>query len=110
MGRGAPRVPPGVEPAAVGLDELLRCLMGRVAGPVRQIQEEGLLRGDVAEVVHELDGAISEVLGEVIAVVGGVRRFDEMVVVHEIGCVLVGLGAHEAVVALEPPTQRPPSP
>src|SRR5262245_42008856 len=42
-----------------------------------------------------------------IALVGGRRRIDELVVLDEIGEPLVGLAADEAVIAIEPLLQRP---
>ena len=103
----APLVPALVEPAAVGLDERVGRLVRRMAGAGREPEEERLVGRRGPQVLDVLDGPIGEVLGEVVAVLGGRRRLDRVVVVDEIRVVLVGLAAHEAVVPLEPTAQRP---
>jgi hypothetical protein len=72
-----------------------------------QVQEEGAFRCDGGLVPHELDGLVDQVLGEVVPVLGSSRWVDRVVVVGELGVEAVGLGLEEAVVALEPPAQRP---
>ena len=42
-----------------------------------------------------------------VSLLGGAGRFGGLVVDHEFGVVLVGLTAHESVVAVEAPTERP---
>ena len=61
----------------------------------------------MAQVVHELDRVVDEILGEVVAVLDRSRRVDEVVVVRERGRVLVRLTAEEAVEAFEAATERP---
>ena len=53
------------------------------------------------------DGLVGQVLGEVVALLRRARRLDVVVVVDELGVVLVGLAAHEAVEALEAAAERP---
>jgi len=50
---------------------------------------------------------VGQVLRQVVAVLGGGRGCDVVVVVDEVGVPLVGLGAQEAVVALEAAPHRP---
>ena len=103
----APRVPAQVELAAVRLDVLLRRLVRRVARAGREPEEERLVGRGGAQVLHEQDRLVGQVLGEVVALLRRARRLDEVVVVHELGVVLVGLAAHEPVEALEAAAERP---
>ena len=59
---------PAVEPAPLALDPLGGGLVGRVARAGGEIEEERLVRVDVAQVAHELDRAVGQVLGQVVAV------------------------------------------
>jgi hypothetical protein len=72
-----------------------------VAGAGREPEQERPVAVDGAQVVQELDGVVGEVLGEVVALLGPAGRIDLVAVVDEVGVVLVGLGAEEAVEALE---------
>ena len=73
----------------------------------REVEEERLLGVDVAEVAEVLDGAVGEVLGEVVALGDRARRLHGVVVAVERRHELVGLAAVEAVPAVEPATERP---
>ena len=54
------------------------------------------------------DGVVDQVGGEVVAVLVGARRLDDVVVVHEGRDELVDLAREEPVEALEPAPERPP--
>ena len=84
-----------------------RRLVRRVTGTGREPQEERLLGCGRAQILQEQDRLVGEVLGEVVPLLRRARRLDGMVVVDEVGVELVGLAAHEAVVALEAATERP---
>ena len=75
--------------------------------PGREPEEERLVGRGGAQVLHEEDRLVGQVLGEVVALLRRARRLDEVVVVHELRVVLVGLAAHEPVEALEAATERP---
>src|SRR5262249_56567035 len=104
---GAPRCPPSVEAPTVPTDPLRRRLVRRVGRASREVQEERLARCGLLLVLHEADGVIGEVLGQVVTVAGSARRVDEMVVAHELGRPLIGVAGEEAVVALEPEAEGP---
>ncbi len=108
--RVAPRIPAHVEAPGVLLDPLGRRLVRRVARAGAEVEEERLLGVDGPQVVDALDRVVGEVLGEVVAVLVGAGWLDEVVVVHEVGCELVGLAVEEAVEALEAAPERPPRP
>ena len=103
----APGVPALVEVSPVALDVVGRGLVGSVAGPRREPEEEGLLGSGGSQIAQEEGGPVSEVFGEVIALLRGLRRLDVVVVVHELRVVLVGLAAHEPVEAFEPAAEGP---
>ena len=100
-------VPAVVELARVLVGPFLRHLVGGVVGARGEVQEEGLVRCHLLEVGDELDGLVGQVDRQVIALVGRLRRLDLVVVEDEIGIVLVGVAAQEAVVAVESAAQRP---
>ena len=103
----APRFPPRVEAPAVAVGPLRRRLVRRVGSARREVQEERLAWRSLLLVLDVPDGAVGEVLGEVVAVGGSARRIDEVVVAHELGGPLVGIAGEEAVVALEPEAEGP---
>ncbi len=103
----APAIPALVEGAAVPLDVLDGRLVRRVARAGREPQEERLGRRCRAQVLQEQLRLVREVFGEVVPLLGRAWWQDRMVVVDEVGSVLVGLAAHEPVVALEPPAEWP---
>ena len=100
-------VPAVGEQRVVLQDQLTRGLVRRVAGTQRQPLQPrgtrciGLLLGQVA------DGLVDQVLAEVVAGLVRAGRVDGRVVAHQFGRVLVGLGVHEAVEAVEAAAQRP---
>ena len=98
-------VPSSVEPAAVFRDPLLRSLMRRVLRAGAEVHEERLGRVGRTEIAQERNRLIGQILGEVIALLR--RRLDVMIIVHQIGMILIGLRAEEAVEPIEAPAQRP---
>src|SRR5205807_2744208 len=82
-------------------------LVWGVARAGAEIQEEGLGRVGGPQVPDEPDGVIDQVLGQVVALLGGPSWPDLMAVGHEGGHKLMGLAAEEAEEALEPPCERP---
>ena len=106
----APGVPALGEATLVALDPLGRRVMGRVAGPGGEVQEEGQLVVDGAQVAQELDGPVGQIGAEVVAVVDRARRAHCVVVVVERRDELVGLPAVEAVPAVEATAERPGGP
>ena len=103
----APAVPPLGEVSPVALDPLGGRVMRRVAGPGREVQEEGQFVVDGAQVAEVFDGAIGQVLAQVVALLDGAWRPDDVVVVVEPGHELVRLAAVEAVPAVEAAAERP---
>ncbi len=103
----AQRVPAVVEPAAVPRDPVLRRVVRRVAGTGAEVEEERLRAVDVAEVTEVLDGAVGEVLTEVVALLHRLRRLDGVVVAVQRRHVLVGLAAVEPVPPVEPAPEGP---
>ena len=80
---------------------------GAWQAPRRQPEQPGRVRRVGHVVGQEADRLVDEVGGEVIALGVARRRLDRRVVAHQLGRVLVGLGVHEAVVAVEAAAQRP---
>ncbi len=103
----APLIPPLVEAAAVVLEPRGRGMVRGVTGARGEVAEERLRRLAVAQIGDELDHAVGQVLGEVVAVVVAARRRHLVVVVEQRRGELMRLTVEEAVVALEPPAQRP---
>ena len=106
----ADRLVPHVEPAGELLDPLLRCVVRRVRRTRRVVEEERLVRGDHLGVLDELQRLVGDVLGEVVALLGGLRLVHRVVVVDQVRVPLVRLGAEEPVEPLEPPADRPVPP
>ena len=100
-------VPAVVELALVLVGPFLWHLMRCVIGTRCEVEKERLFGRDLFEVGDELDGLVGEVHGEVVTLLGGLRRLDLMVVEDQVGIVLVSVAAEEAVVAVEAATQRP---
>ena len=103
----AVRIPAVVEHAIVPVRPLLWHVMRRVRGAGAVMQVKRLVRRDLPGIGDELDRLVGQVLVQVIALFGCPRRLDLVVVVHQVGVVLVGISAHEAIEALEASTQRP---
>ena len=104
----AQRVPAGVEAARVPVAPLLRGVVrgvGRAGGEVQEDRAVGLQRVLAADPVHALVG---EVLGQVVALLGGAGGLDRGGALVQGGVVLVGLPADEAVEVLEAAAGRPP--
>ena len=101
-------LPAVVEGAAVGLDPLRGDLVRCVRGAGGQVGEERLAGRRLLLVLDHPDRLVDEVLGEVVALLGGRRRLDVVVVADQLRRPLAGLGAEEAVVLLEADAQRPP--
>ena len=53
------------------------------------------------QVRDEADRLVGEIGREMIALFGGLRRLDLMIVVDQVGILLIGVAAEEPVVALE---------
>ena len=102
-----PPVPALVEPAAVALDPLGRGVVGRVAGPGAEVEEEPAVHVDGPQVGQLGDGLVGQVGAQVVALLDRPRRLDRVVVVVEGGDELVGLAAVEPVPAVEAPGQGP---
>ncbi len=100
-------VPAVVELALVLVGPLLRDVMRRMLGAGREVDEERLVWRELLAVADEADRLVHQVGREVIALLRRLRRFDLAVVVDEIGVVLAGVAAEEAIVALEAAPQRP---
>ena len=100
-------VPAHVELALVLVRPLLGHVVRRVRGARAEIHEEGLVRRDLLGVGDEADGLVHEVLGQMIALLRRLGRFDRVIVVRQIRVVLVRVAAQEAVEPLEPAAQRP---
>ncbi len=100
-------VPAVVELALVLVGPFLGHLVGRMVGAGREVEEERFVGRDLFEVGDELDRLVGQIDGEVVTLLGRLRRLDLMVVEDQVGIVLVGVTAEEAVVAVEPAPQRP---
>jgi hypothetical protein len=97
---------PGVPPRRTGRGSarsIRRGLVGGVAGPGAEVEEEGLVGVDGPQVAQELDGLVGQVGAQVVALLDRPGRPDRVVVVVEGGHELVGLPAVEAVPAVEAP-------
>ena len=100
-------VPAVGELCVIVADQLLRRLMRRVACAIGEPQQErrvGLRRDVIGD---EADRLVGQVGGEVIAAGVCAGRRHHRVVAHQLGRILIGLGVHEAVEAIEPAPQRP---
>ena len=71
------------------------------------MEVERLLRVGLLAVGDERDGLVDQVLAQVVALLGLLRRLDRVVVVHEVRIPLARVATEEAVEALEAPAQRP---
>jgi hypothetical protein len=73
-------IPARVESAAVFFQIIPRRLMRRMSRTEREIQEERTFRYERRGIANEGDRTIDDILRQVVAVRGGARRFDEMIV------------------------------
>ena len=110
LGQGAlaVRIPAVVERTLVAVGPFLADVMRRVHRTEAQVQVERLVRIDLLGVGDELHRPVDQVLSEVVALLGRLRRLDLVVVVHQIGIPLAGVTTEETVETLEATTQRPP--
>jgi hypothetical protein len=81
-----------------------------MAGARRVVEKERLVGRDRLGVADELESLVGDVVGEVVALLRRPGRVDGVVVVDQVGIPLVGLGAQEAVPALEAAAARPVAP
>jgi hypothetical protein len=96
-----------VEDALVLVDVLLRRVVRGVIGAGAEPHEPRLRGARRPQIAQHLDRLVGEVLGQVVALFGGARRFDGVVVLDEVGIPLVGLAAEESVEPVEALGQRP---
>ena len=76
-------------------------------GARREIEEERAVRPDRLRVVHEADGPVHQVLGQVVSLFGAPRLVHRVIVVDQLGMELVGLAVEEAVEPVEAALERP---
>ena len=104
---GPDLVPSGVVRAPVAGDvgggRLQRC----VHGAVREVQEDRLGRVGGLDGAHHVDGAVGDVVGEVVAVGVAVDGHHVVVLDDAVRLVEVGEGVEDPVEAVEAPLQRP---
>jgi hypothetical protein len=101
------RLIPVVELALVLVDVLLRRMVRSVVGARTKPHEPRFRRRHRMLIAQHPQGLVGQVLGQVIAILGRVRRPDEVVVLDQVGVPLVGLAAEEPVEPVEPLRQRP---
>ena len=99
-----------VELALELVSPLFRDMVRCVRGARRVVEEERLVRREHLGVADELDRLGGDVIGEVVALFGGLGLVDRVVVVDQVRVPLVGLGAQEPVKPLEAPAGRPVPP
>ena len=104
---GADVVPALVECPAVLVEVGLRCLVWCVGGAEGGVEEERAIGAHRHGVVHELDRLVDDVLADVVALIGALRRVDVVVVVGQRRAELVGLAVEEAIEAIKTPLQWP---
>ena len=100
-------IPTLVELSLVLVGPLPGHLMRRVHRARTEVEKEGFVGRYLLGIGDELDGAIHQIDGEVIALLQGLGRQDGMVVVDQVGEVLVRVTAHKSVVAFEAAAERP---
>jgi hypothetical protein len=102
-----PSVPTIVEHSPVGLNPLLRDVVGSVHRTESPIEEERLLLRRVFLMENHAHRLFCEVLGQVVAVLGTSGRIDVVVVTHQIRSPVIRVALEESVVALESEAKRP---
>ena len=100
-------VPAVAENRVVLHDEVARRLMRRVACAEGDPCQPWLIgpRRDV--IGDESDRLIDQIFGEVIAALIRARHRDARIVTHQLGRILIRLGVHETVIAIEAAAERP---
>ena len=81
--------------------------MRGVARAGAEVQVKRLVGGNLLGVGDELDGLVRQVLGQVIALFGGARRLDLVIVIDQLRIPLAAVPAEEPVEPLEAAPQRP---
>ncbi len=104
----AQRVPAIGELALVLGRPLLRHVMRGVGGARREVHEERLVRHQRLLLAHPVASPIGQILGEVIALLGGGGRLDRRGPVIEGRVPLIVLATDESVEGLEPAAARRP--
>ena len=105
--RLAPALPAAVELSLVAIDPLGGSLVGGMLGTRRKVHEERLVGRRMLLIGELADRRVGEVLAEVIALLGTLRRIDEVVVGDQVRGPLVGVGVQESVEAFESLSQGP---
>ena len=95
-------VPAVGELALVLVDPLLRHVMRGVRGARREVHEERLVGHQRLLLAHPADRLVGQILGEVVALLGRLRRLDRRRALIQRRVPLVVLAADEAVEVLEP--------
>jgi hypothetical protein len=95
-------VPAHVELALILLDPFRCDVMRRVHRAEGQPGEPGLVRLHRVVLRRPADGAVDEILGQVITLLGQARLIDGFPIEKELGVPLVAVSAEEAVEAVEP--------
>ena len=96
-----------VEHALVLVGPLLGRVVRGVPGAGGVVHEERLVGSDLLRVGDHADRTVREILAQVVPVFHRVRLVDRLVVLHQVRIPLVGLGAQEPVVPVEPAMGRP---
>ena len=76
-------------------------MMGCVHGARAEVHEERFVRRHLLGVGDETDRLVHQVLGEVVALFGCLGRLHLVVIIDQLGVILVGFAAQEAVETLE---------
>ncbi len=100
-------IPAVVERTGVPVGPLLPDVMRGVRGAEAEVEVERLVRIGLLAVGDERDRLVDQVLAQVVALLGLLRRLDRVVVVDEIRIPLARVATEEAVEALEAPAERP---
>ena len=98
---------PASNAAAVAVEPPPGRLVRRMARAGGEVEEERLVGCGRAQLAHVADGAVGQVLAEVVAVGGRAGRHDRVVVLEQRRHELVGLATMEAIPTLEAATARP---
>jgi len=72
-----------------------------------KVQKEGLVGRNLLGRSDELDRLVYQILSEMVALLRRLGWLDLVVVIDQVGILLVGIAAQEAIIALEAPSQWP---